>query len=151
MTYNFIFSEIIDEAMHRLTYISGKRAVDADSYFRLAPCEADMTLFRALATEGAAWVAMKLGTRCGGFTLKSDLLSFEILPTVGAEEAGEESQAVKSLLQFALISYIIYRWLRIAGVAEAASWLGQASEAASDVLESSRQFSPLKRRPVLPI
>lgn len=54
-------SDIIDEVMHHLGYIAGKRSETAAEYFRHSACEADKGMLKRLAEEAAVWLVSASG------------------------------------------------------------------------------------------
>ena len=76
MKFEYTFSEIMGSLRRHLQYISGKRAVNVDFYFRHIACDADASFLYSIAEETLADISLRLGIMSGGYALKADLLTF---------------------------------------------------------------------------
>lgn len=120
-------SEFLESIKTRLLYISGKRAETGVDFFRYHVCDADIELIIQLKAEAMVWLKVKLQ---------------------GVELDWKQA---KPLLKEALVCNAIYRWLSLAGMAEAPFWLQGAQFAVDVLLENRLHTGSLNRRPVPPI
>lgn len=140
------YSEIMDAVKERLNYIAGKRAIDAEEYFRHCACEADIAMLQELTSEVTAEIAVRLGGFCRGYEIKADLLIYEIQGRKATEEEVSTRQELPAILRAAVIAGIIYRWLCLTGLAGTGEWLGRHDALIANLRDKLNSFGPLVKR-----
>lgn len=147
---DFGFSEILEEVKLRLDYMSSKRASTPTDFFRLSLCEADASVLQELALEAAALLSEELGKISGGYDLRSGTLSFFI--AIAEALPGEKRHLeISSLLKGALVYAVIFKWLLLAGSAEATVWREQMEFMVTKLRASSAVKMKLRSRPLFPL
>lgn len=144
-------SSLLEEVLSRLKYYSGKRAAEAEDYFRFSACKADMGILVRFADESAGWLAAKSRPIWRGFSLVDDSMKFILDITESGYETDSSRAEITSLLRLVLVSYIIYRWLQITGAPEVEKWLTEAENSVMDFVASHRNYGIVKSRPISPI
>ena len=159
---NIGYSEIIDNVGMILKYFSGKRLVgkeivDSSSnivneYFRFAVCEADKVLLREFIEESCSWLDLQLGSYGGGYDMKTDVITFTLVPTALPEPSRVRS--VEVAIRSALTRRVALHWLLLAGyegldtIEEDCSYL--VARLLTMLEASSRSFAVPTQRPVPP-
>lgn len=111
------FNALLEESICILCYIAGKRAKDADEYFRLAPCKDDMLLLQKFAEEALERLATNLIRWWKDHYLTLGTLVIEIdVPE------NFSSDRVIYFIKAIVISSIVSRWLNISNNSATGEW-----------------------------
>lgn len=145
------YSGILEEITTRLKFISGKRAVNADEYYRYAACEADTEMLSALTEEAVGWLSMKLGGHWGGTEHGADSLKITLNIIAPGVEAGRVAATVTGLMRETVIHVVIYRWCVLTRMPGAVDWLQGAEEILGNLFPVIQKQAGLPLRPLPPI
>ena len=116
------YSELMETFTLLLEYLSGKRARNADEYYRFTVCDADSRLLHRLLRESLAWISANAVKIWGGSVIMDDTIKIGF--GFGSEEGDDlaRTDEFRWMVTDLLIYRMIFLWLRLTGSLEALQW-----------------------------
>ena len=149
--FNYDLNEIKDSLIYIIRYIVGKRASDADYYYRHTACRSDSAILSELCFDSVLWLAANLRARWDGYAIKGDVLTISLEFLENIETSSDKYSETELLLRQAIIYRMLYLWLRLTGHPEASKWEQESLSASQEVDRIIRINGPLKQRPFPPL
>lgn len=118
-----------------LQYISGKKAVTADEYFRFTVCEADGELLDRLMRESIIWMSLQMHKCWGGseITEAAVILNFDFDSEPGDPRV--RSEEISWLVFDILVYRMVFLWMKISGWNETDYWNGKSETLLNHLVE----------------
>lgn len=107
------YSVLIERLKTVTGYYSGKRAADAEGYFRHAATSADSGMLAEILEDACSKTDLALGRRGHGYTVRTDELTFRI--AVADSFNSERERTVATILQNAVTAIAMESWLMLTG------------------------------------
>lgn len=148
---SFNITEILNEVLTRIEYISGKRAHSTGEYFTLTACEADKGLLRQLISEAAASILASVSPRSGIRSVEADNINLELSPRPYFTATESRNTAIRLLLRELVICETLLRWFRISGLPDQALFETNCSRLQDKLYALLNLRQPLRPRQYPPI
>lgn len=148
--FKIIRDEMLETVECLLEYFSGKRAGNAEEYYRCSVCSADSKMLSQLLLESLVWLSVRTARIwfCG--SPEEDIVRVEVDIETDGERKQERIDGLERLLRKILIYRIIFLWFRLIGWPDLQYWEDETEKLMESIVRLAGLHGRLKPRRSFP-